>query len=918
MKRVFLIILLIVTLITPAIFAKAVNIDINRVKFYITDNGYTGGPQFPQDAGGKLNDSFPTPGGRTYAFAPLVFWGNGINEPGSPATPTNIDVSEEIAYEAGNYVSGAFVSGPAWENGALATDYVINTFDGQDYTLNNVAQSTEEGGGWYLPSQQGSDPNNDRWPYNPKKYAYTPSSFKPYESSSDAYLNSIPGSGAFDLYVEDESMIDSLKDYILVYESSEFHVYEVIEYNETETGWEPVYDDSTEIDSFTPDTPTSIAGTGIHINVGSGNATPLSDGDSYLIQGTGVISDQDLVIPFTDNQLLADGDTLIGAPEKYENLGVVALFRAYAWKASYIDTVVVFDITFDNQSTELSNAGGRDYDYFAAGANFYVGIGDSLDDAVKYFEDENLVMIYDYNGEDDSDTLGVDEDVQWNTGDFGQSPYAMIGVKIMQPLSKVTSGGEVPSTRMTLKQSAYPQEYFSFQNGATDPTAISGCPKDFMWIVDEIQGDNADAWYDSMNFYHESFGGLLVRDDGSWQTGFWGNEDAYDALTAGYVSYFYEPELIEDPTRQIYTAQDRSARKVSGPVTIGWYLGDQGGLAQGEKAHMRFAMYAAAPNSWGWSTPNEATAADPVFQKVKKISTSIDALQENFLSPALVPIDPMITHKGTTEYFDFENEAVEIRWKTNSETSFLADMGEAYKITSYRIQQYTGQQYENSLKLHAGTHPNFVEGYFDIYTAVNQYFDFFFDVEESDPTILWATSDLLGYIVEESSDVNYRLGFKFTDTTYTELYEYIYVEYNKTFGYNYKYILQSEDTVGNLSSASGNQAFEVVPAAEEEDTISAALNKVTVVPNPLFVGTRWDKYKEISEVKFNHVPGECLIKIFNVNGELLKQIEHNNGKTYASWDLLTKYQQEVASGLYIYVVEGKNGQKTKGTFSIIR
>ena len=72
---------------------------------------------------------------------------------------------------------------------------------------------------------------------------------------------------------------------------------------------------------------------------------------------------------------------------------------------------------------------------------------------------------------------------------------------------------------------------------------------------------------------------------------------------------------------------------------------------------------------------------------------------------------------------------------------------------------------------------------------------------------------------------------------------------------------------------------------------------------------------------------ECTIKIFTVTGELVNTLAHNLENDYDGntadtgnewWDLRTYNNQEVAPGLYIYVVEASSGEKYIGKFAVVR
>ena len=127
-------------------------------------------------------------------------------------------------------------------------------------------------------------------------------------------------------------------------------------------------------------------------------------------------------------------------------------------------------------------------------------------------------------------------------------------------------------------------------------------------------------------------------------------------------------------------------------------------------------------------------------------------------------------------------------------------------------------------------------------------------------------------------------------------------------------------------------------------------NKVIVVPNPYRAyedytqsysgGLRWENQDDGTpeyypntdrRLEFINLPDQCLIRIFTLAGDLVAVIPHNiagddnfgwASEYSESWDLNSRNNQQVTSGLYIFSVEnyipGKKGQIQTGKFVIIR
>jgi hypothetical protein len=112
----------------------------------------------------------------------------------------------------------------------------------------------------------------------------------------------------------------------------------------------------------------------------------------------------------------------------------------------------------------------------------------------------------------------------------------------------------------------------------------------------------------------------------------------------------------------------------------------------------------------------------------------------------------------------------------------------------------------------------------------------------------------------------------------------------------------------------------------DEAQAKADLENVKVVPNPYLANALWEIRNPYSsgrgprDIHFTHLPNNCTIKIFTVNGELVKEIVHESTVTdgTASWDLLTKDNLSVSYGVYIYHIDAPGIGEKVGKFAIIK
>jgi hypothetical protein len=119
--------------------------------------------------------------------------------------------------------------------------------------------------------------------------------------------------------------------------------------------------------------------------------------------------------------------------------------------------------------------------------------------------------------------------------------------------------------------------------------------------------------------------------------------------------------------------------------------------------------------------------------------------------------------------------------------------------------------------------------------------------------------------------------------------------------------------------------LEIEPTVALLDSAQLELN-VKVVPNPYMIGNEWQTQFIARRVKFINLPNECTIRIFNLNGELVRTLEHRetSGDAVSNdlggdewWDVLSENRQLVASGVYIFHIRSDVGEQV-GKFVIIQ
>jgi len=94
-------------------------------------------------------------------------------------------------------------------------------------------------------------------------------------------------------------------------------------------------------------------------------------------------------------------------------------------------------------------------------------------------------------------------------------------------------------------------------------------------------------------------------------------------------------------------------------------------------------------------------------------------------------------------------------------------------------------------------------------------------------------------------------------------------------------------------------------------------NEVHVVPNP-FIEKSGFKGQPAESVGFYGLPEVCTIRIFSYSGQLVDKIEHNEPVYSNNKNLSTINHQDMASGIYFYVVTTPSGKQISGKFIILK
>lgn len=150
---------------------------------------------------------------------------------------------------------------------------------------------------------------------------------------------------------------------------------------------------------------------------------------------------------------------------------------------------------------------------------------------------------------------------------------------------------------------------------------------------------------------------------------------------------------------------------------------------------------------------------------------------------------------------------------------------------------------------------------------------------------------------------------------------------------------QGDTSVASLESTK----FPLLRLVPGTPATSAASDAVGVYPNPYYVNAYWDGTKErLRKIYFYNLPARCTIRIYTLAGDVVAEIQHDASTYDASdvqwfenfggtsiapqfaggehaWDLISRFDQAIATGLYLFTVEdNSSGEVKRGKFLVIK
>jgi hypothetical protein len=87
------------------------------------------------------------------------------------------------------------------------------------------------------------------------------------------------------------------------------------------------------------------------------------------------------------------------------------------------------------------------------------------------------------------------------------------------------------------------------------------------------------------------------------------------------------------------------------------------------------------------------------------------------------------------------------------------------------------------------------------------------------------------------------------------------------------------------------------------DALADGLKLINVVPNPYYAYSEYERNRVDTRVKITNLPEKCTVRIYSVNGKLMRTFKKDSEITSIDWDLNNQIGVAVSSGVYLIHVE---------------
>jgi hypothetical protein len=96
---------------------------------------------------------------------------------------------------------------------------------------------------------------------------------------------------------------------------------------------------------------------------------------------------------------------------------------------------------------------------------------------------------------------------------------------------------------------------------------------------------------------------------------------------------------------------------------------------------------------------------------------------------------------------------------------------------------------------------------------------------------------------------------------------------------------------------------DIATVTGSQDQLAEALKLINVVPNPYYAFSEYERNRLDTRVKITNLPERCTVKIYTVNGKLVRTYKKDSPVTSLDWDLNNFKGIPVAGGVYLIHVD---------------
>lgn len=102
------------------------------------------------------------------------------------------------------------------------------------------------------------------------------------------------------------------------------------------------------------------------------------------------------------------------------------------------------------------------------------------------------------------------------------------------------------------------------------------------------------------------------------------------------------------------------------------------------------------------------------------------------------------------------------------------------------------------------------------------------------------------------------------------------------------------------------------------DAANFSLDRIGITPNPYKGASAFETSNIKDEVRFTDLPDNCTIRVFTLDGTLVRTLSHNSANGYLTWDMANENGLRLASGMYLIHVDVPNVGEKVLKFGVVR